>query len=127
LVATIFGQPGTAVAADIFVGGMRWTGIPAIWIRGQIVPGDERTFAVVAAKRQASVVYILVAKAAKSMLQSPSAAWCASRRPAATLHPSAAQRARDPERVDTFVDPAASPQVAAAAALSEREAAELAK
>jgi membrane-bound ClpP family serine protease len=58
LVATIFGQPGTAVAADIFVGGMRWTGIPAIWIRGQIVPGDERTFAVVAAKRRASVVYL---------------------------------------------------------------------
>ena len=58
LVAAIVGQSGIAQAADIFVGGMRWTGIPAIWIQGRIVPGDERTFAAVAAKRQASVVYL---------------------------------------------------------------------
>ena len=32
--------------------------MPAISIRGHIVPGDERTFAAVAAKREASVVYL---------------------------------------------------------------------
>jgi hypothetical protein len=58
LVAAIVSQPGIARAADIFVGGMRWTGIPAIWIQGRIVAGDERTFAAVAATREASVVYL---------------------------------------------------------------------
>lgn len=58
LVAAIVGQSSTAGAADIFVGGMRWTGIPAIWIQGRILPGDESTFAAVAAARQASVVYL---------------------------------------------------------------------
>ena len=39
LVMAIVSQPGVPRAADIFVGGMRWTGIPAIWIRGQIEKG----------------------------------------------------------------------------------------
>jgi hypothetical protein len=58
LVAAIVSQPGLAQAADIYVAGMRWTGIPAIWIQGRIVLGDERTFAAVAATHQASVVYL---------------------------------------------------------------------
>jgi hypothetical protein len=58
LVAVIVGQSGTARAADIFVGGMRWTGIPAIWINGIIVAGDEHKFAAAVATRQASVVYL---------------------------------------------------------------------
>jgi hypothetical protein len=58
VVAAIVVQPVIAQSADIYVGGMRWTGIPAIWIRGPIVPSDERAFAAVAATRQASVVYL---------------------------------------------------------------------
>ena len=39
------GQPTAIQAAVIYVAGSRWTGIPAIWINGRIVPGDDRRFA----------------------------------------------------------------------------------
>lgn len=58
LVAAILGPPCNAWAADIFIGGMRWTGIPAIWITGPIELGDEQKFADVAATHQASIVYL---------------------------------------------------------------------
>lgn len=58
LVAAIVSQPGIARAAEIFVGGMPWTGIPAIWIRERIIPGDEHKFAAAAATRQTSIVYL---------------------------------------------------------------------
>jgi hypothetical protein len=45
-------------AADIYVAGMRWTGIPAIWTTGRIVPSDDRRFATLVKKHQASVVYL---------------------------------------------------------------------
>jgi hypothetical protein len=38
-------------AANIYNGSMVWTGIPAIKIEGQIVPGDEEKFAAVAGRR----------------------------------------------------------------------------
>jgi hypothetical protein len=49
---------GVAQAAQIFIGGMAWTGIPAIKIYGQIVAGDEQRFAATAATRQSSVVVL---------------------------------------------------------------------
>jgi membrane-bound ClpP family serine protease len=49
---------GVAQAAQIFIGGMAWTGLPAIKIYGQIVAGDEQRFAVTAATRQSSVVVL---------------------------------------------------------------------
>jgi hypothetical protein len=58
LVAALIGQPSTTQAANIYVAGMRWTGIPAIWIQGVLLPGDEGKFAAVAAKRQTSIVYL---------------------------------------------------------------------
>lgn len=45
-------------AANIYNGSMVWTGIPAIKIEGQIVPGDEEKFAAVAGTRQTSLVYL---------------------------------------------------------------------
>jgi len=30
----LIGQPAATRAADIYVAGMRWTGIPAIWTNG---------------------------------------------------------------------------------------------
>lgn len=60
--AIIVGQSCVARAANIFVAGMRWTGIPAIWIEGPIARGDEITFAAVtaaaAAAHQVPVVYL---------------------------------------------------------------------
>jgi ClpP class serine protease len=53
---SLLGAP--AQAANIYNGSMVWTGIPAIRIEGEIVPGDEEKFAAVAARRQGSVVYL---------------------------------------------------------------------
>jgi hypothetical protein len=58
LATAFISQPTATQAADIYVAGMRWTGIPAIWIDGQIDPGDERKFAAVVRRHQASVVYL---------------------------------------------------------------------
>lgn len=58
LAIALIGQPTVTRAADIYVAGMRWTGIPAIYIMGEIVPGDEGTFATAVRSRQASVVYL---------------------------------------------------------------------
>jgi ATP-dependent protease ClpP protease subunit len=58
LVAAIFFQSGNARAADIFMGGMNWTGIPAIFIKGRIELGDDLKFAAVAATRQTNYVYL---------------------------------------------------------------------
>jgi hypothetical protein len=52
----LLGAP--AQAADIYNGSMIWTGIPAIRIEGEIVPGDEEKFAAVAASRQSSLVVL---------------------------------------------------------------------
>jgi hypothetical protein len=52
----LLGAP--AQAANIYNGSMVWTGIPAIRIEGEIVPGDEEKFAAVAARRQSSLVLL---------------------------------------------------------------------
>ena len=77
LVATIFGQPGTAVTADIFVGGC---GGPASRLSGFGGKSFPATNARSPWYRQNARLQscILVVKAAKSILRSPSAEWCAS-------------------------------------------------
>jgi hypothetical protein len=57
IAAAILTQP--AQAANIYVGGMPWTGIPAIMIEGHIDFGDEEKFAAVAATHRTSVVNII--------------------------------------------------------------------
>jgi hypothetical protein len=34
LATALIGQPTATQAADIYLAGMRWTGIPAVWIDG---------------------------------------------------------------------------------------------